>query len=231
MANLDEEEAVLLRSVDDWSEADVNRLLKSNDYWSPDARIRTRQRDQVAIWYGLNYANNASRRDQTGRLLAPLPVRAIPKPSQPIVAADGEPFSNAVGALAEALGGVTRSNGAASAIRALQRGLNGLEAAASPKRRSGDPYRVADDPDFRRPIGARDSDRPLKEDGLLGPKTAAATRRALARHGRKPVEDALRMNAEGSERRTGVPAVERESEALLGPRKPRDGFGGSALLS
>ena len=125
------------------------------------------------------------------------------------------------------------ARGRTDAVKRLQTGinrLNGEEGARQPKsaKTLRDPYKAADDANNLAPGGVPGADKPLKVDGVLGHKTAASTRRALARHGGNAVETAFQTARDDEE--TPVFSAPIDGGGVSS-RRPRDGFGDPALLA
>lgn len=222
LADFDDGERRLLQPIDDWREEDVHAVLRDPGYSGPDPTVREPLQERAALWHGFFFDNRGARFDGSGRMLAPRPIKQPPAKRRPLMTADGEVFEAALAGLTRGLAKRSAARGPMQAVQSLQKGLNQLAEAEAVRRpqETVDPYRAADDPDRRRPVGAPSADKRLKEDGILGPKTAAATRRALARTGRGAVEGAARMAA----RDDAAPSA-------LSPRKPHDAFGRPALLA
>jgi len=187
-------ETVLLKEPADWTEGEMRTVLRSDAYWTGEEGERTRRRDAVARWHGLFYGNEPARRDGTGRMIEPAFKIDPPAAAAPPRTREGEPLADALRGTLEAVGREAKKAGPMEAVRRLQAGLNRMtgRAAAQPKpdrRRLRDPYEDEPTPRVER----------LRVDGDLGPKTAEATRRAVVRFGRKPVEAELRRPAEAQE--------------------------------
>ena len=145
-------------------------------------------------WHSHFYGDQPVPRDETGKMLEIKPVRPIPTEASRQKAlekakkalAPGHPFVPppkpatpkpkpenpfiGLGRLKAKLAGAVESDGAEKAVKGLQAGLNML---------------VDRDDDAPKPV--------LKEDGLFGPKTKAATDGAAALLGAGRVEDGLAL--------------------------------------
>ncbi|MCR9222051.1 MAG: hypothetical protein NXI21_17645, partial [Alphaproteobacteria bacterium] len=116
--------------------------------------------------------------------------------------------------------------GPTQAVRRFQGGLNRLSAAltaAEPARpsRASAPSRTGREPGAAFYEEAATRARPrigrLKEDGIFGPKTAKATRAALTRAGRAPVERAAAGAAPGSDPGDADSAAKPARPSAFGP--------------
>lgn len=242
LADFDETEAILLTPVDRWSEGDMKRLLSGPGYRSADRETRDAHRDRVALWHGFRYGNDPVRQDGTGRMIQPVPKRPVPAERPALTTAEGQPFARALQSIASFLSAAGATQGPSGAVKRLQVGLNRLNEAeaggkdardgnarpANGRREPRDPYKAADDARNLAPGGAPGAEKPLKIDGDLGPKTAAATRRALARHGSVAVETTVQ---EVEEDGAPTPLAASSSGGAHAARRPRDGFGDPALLA
>ncbi|MEQ8601962.1 MAG: hypothetical protein RIB45_01490 [Marivibrio sp.] len=208
-------ETILLKQPADWTEGEMRAVLRSDAYWTGEEGERTRRRDAVARWHGLHYGDAPVRRDGTGRMVEPAFKIDPPAAVTPPRTVEGEPLADALSGTLAAVGRQAKSAGPMEAVRRLQAGLNRMtgRAAAQPKpdrRRLRDPCEDEPTPRVER----------LRVDGDLGPKTAEAARRAVARFGRKPVEAELRRPAEEQEPN---PLFALNEDAQAGGRRPISG--------
>ena len=182
------EEAVRLKPSPWWTEPEMRGQMRHRDYWSADPSVREPLHDQVAGWHSVHFGDAPVRRDGTGRMIEP--AIKIQPPVQPIEpkTADGAPLIQAVGRIAQGLAVASATLGRPAAVQRFQTGLNRLKAAEDEEKAARPKERKA----VHRPDAAHKPpalDR-VKEDGVFGPKTAAATRKALAARGSRAVEAA-----------------------------------------
>lgn len=100
-------------------------------------------------FYRAIYGDGPQRRDETGRPLPPVPVRAPASRPEPLRTADGGPLAAARRHVADGLAAAADRHGAEAVVRDLQQGLNGWVTG-----RAG-----------------HEASPPLKVDGLFGPRT------------------------------------------------------------
>ncbi len=117
-------DALMLKQVDDLTEDEVKALgewswkLPSND------RKRLELEDRRRDFYRLNYGDELSKLDETGRLIAPEPVREIPAKPKGLSTPDGEPVAGALKRMAGKLARPVADEGETSVVKALQTGLS-----------------------------------------------------------------------------------------------------------
>ena len=178
-------EEVLLKRPGDLTDAEVRavmgRRLDSRDDGEREVLFRVEKSRFDHI-----YGTDPARRDATGRFIQPEPVNPTNANPSPARGPDGRPVAETLSAVAEQVADLAQGGDRLDAVRALQRGLNVLirehwrtpdfnpEIWRERLRRSGreEPYALF--------AGSQ----PLKDDGLPGPKTRAALRRAAAAWGR-----------------------------------------------
>lgn len=187
---IDPVEAVLLKPPALWTEPEMTGVLRSEPYWTGDRVERDDRRDRVAAWFSEHFGNEPVRRDATGRMAAPAfkrPPRIEPAPA---LTAHGIDLAQALAGTARLLAGAAAPRGPQPAVKAFQAGLNRLQARNRDPSMRGEPGRAAS-------AARRDPYRPagelspglerVKEDGVFGPKTARAARKALAGAGYRAV--------------------------------------------
>ena len=162
---------------------------------SRDDQERAALFDLERAHYDSVYGTGPVDRDGTGKMIqmdSPAAGNEMPVPA---LDKDGRPLAEAVNAIAETVAGLAQNEGTGSAVSALQRGLNLL---------GKEPWRTPDfNPkswDERRQAGREHTafplfggPYPLKEDGLVGPKTRSALRNAVAAWGKPRVEEGLAL--------------------------------------
>ncbi|MBO6787508.1 MAG: hypothetical protein JJ900_11715 [Rhodospirillales bacterium] len=120
-ADLDD---LMLKNVDDLTEREIKILggwswkLPSND--PKRLEIEDRRRD----FYRLNYGDQPSKTDETGRLVAPEPVRSVPVKPKGLAMPDGAPVAGALKRVADKLARPVADDGEANVVKALQTGLS-----------------------------------------------------------------------------------------------------------
>lgn len=72
------------RPVDTWSEDDVRRVMSSDAYQRQADPGHKLAQDKVRGWFGHFYGDAPARRDATGRMIDPTPVRPIPTGGGPV---------------------------------------------------------------------------------------------------------------------------------------------------
>lgn len=183
------EEAVRLKPSAWWTEPEMRGQMRHRDYWSADPSVREPLHDQVAGWHSVHFGDEPVRRDGTGRMIEPVfKIEPLVQPVEPKTA-DGAPLIQAIGRIAESLAAASATRGRPAAVQRFQAGLNRLKAAEDEEKAALPKDRKSvhrPDPAHKPPALDR-----VKEDGVFGPKTAAATRKALAARGSRAVEAAL----------------------------------------
>ena len=179
----DDLEDILVKQPRDLTEAEVRRIA--------ERRLALPAGDEKDALYALEqaffedvYGSEQATTDGTGRLTAPAPKRPVNAAPVPARSADGMELSRAVTRLAERVADIAETQGSRDAVRFLQQGLtilNQARTAAGPVASRNRP--PADGPLFQ----------DLVDDGLPGPKTRTALRRATARLGAPKVEEALAL--------------------------------------
>jgi len=127
--------------------------------------------------------------DETGRMVEPEAIRAVPEKSADVATHDGEPMTTGLGRVAERIAANADKAGLPNAVRALQAGLNLLGQAAREKPETVAPRdRQVDVKQLAEAAPGQ-----LKEDGRFGDKTRSGARAALAGFGIGRVNDALAL--------------------------------------
>lgn len=194
-------ETVLLKPIEDVTEAEIRRASGTDAYWRAGDADFNALREKVGSWYQHVYGTDTVTRDGTGRQVAAAPKNPPPSAPKPLRTVDGETLETATRALSNAVSGLAKRIGGGPAVRRLQQGLN---------------------------IAAKPSTAPLKEDGILGPKTKRATRKDLAERGAARTEEAIALGGlSDAAKRTGdvktlKKAVEEDVAPLFGA-EPEDG--------
>eukprot|EP00752_Nemacystus_decipiens_P017071 g15288.t1 len=226
LAAIPELEGIQLKPPADWTEGEMRRLLRDPLYWDGPEPDRVALRDGVAGWLAARYGTAPARRDGTGRMVEPAFQKTPLAEAVEARTPDPAPLDRALAGIADALGRAGAAVGPTQAVRRFQGGLNRLSAAltaaepAQPSRPAG-PGREPGAA-FYEEAAARARPRigRLKEDGIFGPKTAKATRAALTRAGRAPVERAAAGGVSASD-----PG---DAYSLANPARPT-AFGASPL--
>lgn len=119
-------EDLMLKPVDDLTEGEAKALgawawkLPSND--PKRLEIEDRRRD----FYRLNYGDDPSKLDETGRMVAPEPVRDVPSRPKGLAMPDGAPVSDGLKRIADKLARPVNDDGETNVVKALQSGLSML---------------------------------------------------------------------------------------------------------
>lgn len=185
---------VLLKQPSDLTDTEVRAIMIRRQGTRDEEERRALFRAEKAHFDHI-YGTGPAQRDATGRIIQPLavnPVRATPIPA---VDSAGRPLADTLSNLAEKVAVLADADGRRDAVKALQRGLNIL---------IREPRRTPDyNPEVWRARLRRSFDgdphalfaglRPLKEDGLPGPKTRSALRHAAAAWGRTGIEEGLAL--------------------------------------
>ncbi|MAN80913.1 MAG: hypothetical protein CMM77_10920 [Rhodospirillaceae bacterium] len=215
-------EDVLLKRPGDLTDAEVRavmgRRLDSRDDGEREAlfRIEKARFDHI-------YGTAPARRDATGRLIQPEPVNSANANPSPARGPDGRPMAETLSAVAEQVADLAQGGDRLDAVRALQRGLNVL---------IREPWRTPDfNPEVWRerlrrsgreePSSLFAGSQPLKDDGLPGPETRAALRRAAAAWGRPGVEEGLALGRfDGFVRNAEAGGLRTAAETAFAPLFP-----------
>ena len=119
-------EDLMLKPVDDLTEGEAKALgewswkLPSNDPRRLD--VEDRRRD----FYRLNYGEGPAKTDETGRMVAPEPVRDVPSKPKGLAMPDGAPVSDGLKRIADKLARPVNDDGETNVVKALQTGLSML---------------------------------------------------------------------------------------------------------
>jgi len=138
--------------------------------------------------------------DAVGRMIDPEPIRPINKTPVPAKTPDGEPLTGALKRIGKAVAGNAGNDGSATAVQALQTGLNILKQVML---RNGDtsknrtPGIIPDVPLSKRPPFSTILVSDLKADGIVGPKTRRALKLATSRLGTPKIEEGLALGRFG----------------------------------
>ncbi len=186
----------MLKPPETWTEPEMQAVMREAAYWANPGGRASPERAAVTRWFDHVYTTAPVRRDATGRMRQPAPVRPAPQTPQPAREPDGRDLRGGLGQIAQALAGAAATLGYPGAVRGLQRGLARLDPPERP--------------------GAT----PPKVDGDFGPKTRRAVRRATAQHGRAAVAGSLARGgieeeAEAARRDRGGAEAGRETGARL----------------
>ena len=179
----DDLDDILVKQPRDLTEAEVRRIA--------ERRLALPAGDEKDALYALEkaffedvYGSEQATADGTGRLAAPAPKRPVNAFPVPARSADGLELSRAVSRLAERVADIAETQGSRDAVRFLQQGLtilNQARTAAGTASAQG-----------QTPVN-RTLFQDLVDDGMPGPKTRTALRRAAARLGTPKVEEGLAL--------------------------------------
>lgn len=162
-------EAALIKDVDDLTEKEVRAAVGSDTYWKASDPNRAALLDKVTLWHDRRYGTAPQKLDWTGKPIRPDFVAPPPTTARPTRDAEGTAIASALQSLGRHAARLAEGRGTArkvEAVSTLQRGLNYL--------RQGNEGR-------------------LKVDGIAGPRTRLAARKALVAHGRKKAEEAVSL--------------------------------------
>ena len=187
-------EEILLKRPGELTEGEA-RQLAARRLASEDSIERQALFGFERAHYDDLYGAGPASLDATGRLVQPIAVKVQNQTPVAARGIDGRPVAETVAAVAEQVASLSEGAGRRDAVRALQRGLNVL---------IREPWRTPDhNPEVwrerLRKSGREDlyalfaGLQPLKDDGLSGPKTRAALRRAAAAWGRPGVKEGLAL--------------------------------------
>jgi hypothetical protein len=196
-------ESTLLKPVEDLTEGEVHRAMASDAYWNAGDPDRPAVLEKVAAWHDHVYGTAPQKRDATGRGVEPVAKNPPPETVRPLRTPQGETVAAALTKLGAVLNQAAAGGlGPARAVKGLQRGLT---------------------------LTAKAGETRLKIDGDLGPKTKAATRRALATKGRGVVGEGLALGtlseaaADPSNPGTALTAATKTVAPLYAEEEPRGG--------
>lgn len=157
-------EEILLKNHEAWSENERTQVMHRVKDLSRDPVQAQEIDDRVRAWFAHYYGDGPAEHDVTGKMVPPRPRRTIPLAPDIARTPDGEPVEDAMRRVASQLASRLDGESVTEPVRGLQQGLN-LFAEPGP------------------------SQGQLKADGDPGPKTRAATRRALVQHGTGRVQE------------------------------------------
>jgi hypothetical protein len=196
-------DSTLLKPVEDLTEGEVHRAMASDAYWNAGDPDRPAVLEKVAAWHDHVYGTAPQKRDATGRGVEPVAKNPPPETVRPLRTPQGETVAAALTKLGAVLNQAAAGGlGPARAVKGLQRGLT---------------------------LTAKAGETRLKIDGDLGPKTKAATRRALATKGRGVVGEGLALGtlseaaADPSNPGTALTAATKTVAPLYAEEEPRGG--------
>ncbi len=167
-------EEILLKSPKTWTHDEMIQVKKHHSVLpANDPRGKDMDR-RIGAWFSHVYSDEPVKHDAMGRMIDPKPVN--PPPSKPLALrnADGHDLKAGLRRIGARILAAAKDSGMGDAVKSLQGGLNKLErwrqAESNSKRETSSP--------------------PLKEDGVLGPKTKTALKKILAKHGTAQAENA-----------------------------------------
>ncbi len=181
---------ILQKPVAAITQGEINELMDASDFGQPTDRGHALAM-KARAWFDHVWGKQPVARDDTGRAVDAAPVNLPPDRPTPLRDPDGRPVGQTLLALGAELDRIVADpesrDDEATVVRALQRATNWTPRLArsptAPKEGRGgrslgiDPQHLAD----------------LKVDGLLGRKTRARTRRAVARLGRDKFREGLAL--------------------------------------
>lgn len=126
-------------------------------------------------YFDAHYGDKPVKRDETGRMEPPQAVRPLAKVQQPATQPNGASLEDGAKVLGKVLARQAEKQGMAKSVKGLQAGLNLMGKLAAKGKSKAAPR--------------------LKEDGVAGPKTQAATRTALAGLGSAKVKEAQALGS------------------------------------
>ncbi len=215
-------EEILLKAPGDLTEGEARQLAKRR-LATADADERQALFDFEQAHYEDIYGAGPAARDATGRLIQSAAAKSPNRMPIAALGVDDRPIADTVAAVAEQVADLAQGGDRLDAVRALQRGLNVL---------IREPWRTPDfNPEVWRerlrrsgreePYALIAGVRPLKDDGLPGPKTRAALRRAAAAWGRPGVEEGLALGRfDGFARNAEAGGLRTAAETAFAPLFP-----------
>ncbi|MEE8393485.1 MAG: hypothetical protein V3R66_04010, partial [Rhodospirillales bacterium] len=164
---------VLLKRPETWTEQEVRDVMAERNRRPGHDPEFDEIVDKERQWFSHFYGDKPAETDETGRMIEPQAIVPIPnKPAKP-KDADGGDLGESLKRLGTHVAGAAKADGLASAIKALQGGLNVINRGRAKKER----------PSFSM----------LKEDGLFGPRTKSALKKTAAKHGAARAEEGLAL--------------------------------------
>jgi hypothetical protein len=217
MALDDPTDDIALKPVHDWTEDEARRVMHRRLRLSSQDPRKAELERKEGDWYRQVYGDGPAAFDEFGRMREPRPIRPIPREPSPVQGADGRPLADGLRRLGRKVVAGAGKEGAElpAAVRSLQAGINLIE---SLKAKGDDRPRVLDG---------------IAEDGIVGPRTRGALRRAIALHGPTGVEEGMALARFRDMTRNSASldeaGLEEAAGCCLGPLLRAEGKGGARL--
>ncbi|MCR6629917.1 MAG: hypothetical protein NVV74_07620 [Magnetospirillum sp.] len=204
--------SALLKPVDKLTQSEMTDMIHSaqEDYrgWRSGDPLKAHTYEKVQDWH-VNIYGDQPQGNDGGKPIEPMPIRPIPEQPSPHTTPQGEDLWQATARIGRQVADAAGSDGAAEAIKGLQRGLNMLgEANPLPARSPAyGPYTK---------LG------PVDEDGAYGPQTDFALKHATAHLGPNKVDEAFALGrfntfARNAQRNGNPEGLEDRTHAIFGP--------------
>ncbi|WP_417783544.1 hypothetical protein [Terasakiella pusilla] len=153
-----------LTDPQNWSPEDLQEVMKHRNQTN-DRAEKEALFQKERQWFDQNFGTNPVTFDETGRMVMPKSERVGPSRSMMPVTPEGDTLPDALQEVIYRMVGENGDQAARDVVKTLQGGVNRL----SPKR-------------------------PLKEDGVIGPKTTLGMGAALKENGLKKVSEAMALS-------------------------------------
>ncbi len=166
---------ILLKPVGRWTEDEARQVMQARLRLNAGDARRAELFEAETAFFEDVYGTEPVGRDATGRMIEPTPKRPVAQTPSPALGRDGRTLDDGLERVARRM--VERSDGRrfTGPVRQLQDGLNLLAGTGL-------------DGEDRRTEEMRPR-RPLKTDGVFGPRTRAALRDAVVRHGPDRIDE------------------------------------------
>lgn len=166
---------MMLKSPTVWTREELNAAMKVREKTGVATGQKARMMGREKAWFDHFYGNRPVEHDETGRMIQPVPVRPVPVTPQPIMTRDGVVLDEALDDFYTTMP-VHEEPDEPNMVKAIQSGLN-----------------VISGKDNASALPGADKQTKLKEDGLIGPKTAFALKKAVVDQGAPKVSEAVAL--------------------------------------